>query len=176
MAKVFLNVYVVGTGNVDSDLHIKKANDIYRDHGIAIEVQHKDNIPDAKIVNPMNGKFYESQLGMLASNSNLTQEKDCVDVYYLASFYSEDVRGVTVRPNGQPEGYTGRPPIRPVIVLNAIQTDPSTLAHELGHALLDDGSHVPDSANLMSAGGTRTGTTLTPDQVSKIKGSPYVKP
>lgn len=175
MAKVYLNVYVVGSAKADSDLHIRTANDIYRSHGIAFEIRHNDTIPDAKIVNPLNGKFYESQLGLLASNSNFTQEKDCVDVYYLADFYSADVKGVTVRPNGQPEGYSGRPPVRPVIVLNAVQSDPSTLAHELGHALLDDGSHDPNRENLMAAGAARTGNTLTADQVNRIRSSPYVK-
>lgn len=175
MANVDLNVYIVGQAMDHSEAHIRRANDIYRTHGITFQVRHKDTIPDQKIVNPANGKFYESQLELLSSNSNLTQEKDCVDVYYMGDFYSSDVRGVTVRPNGQPEGYRGRPPIRPVVILNAVQADIATLAHELGHALLDDGSHDPDSENLMAAGAARTGTSLTGPQVQKIRNSPCVK-
>jgi hypothetical protein len=175
VSKVDLNVYIVGKATDNSEAHIRRASEIYGKHGVTFQVRHKDTVPDNKIVSPLDGKFYESQLGLLASNSNLTQEKDCVDVYYLAHFYSEDVRGVTVRPNGQPEGYRGRPPVRPVVVLNALQADVTTLAHELGHALLDDGKHEGDGANLMAAGASRTGADLSGSQVTKIKQSQYVK-
>ena len=176
MPRVDLNVYIVGTAVDNSQAHIDRANQIYGAHGVTFNIRHRDTIPDDKIVNPMNGRFYESQLGLLASNSNLTQEKDCVDVYYLAHFYSEDVRGVTVRPEGQPEGYRGRPPIRPVVVLNAVQADVTTLAHELGHALLNNGDHEADGGNLMAAGGNRTGNALSHDQVATILASQYVRP
>lgn len=175
MAKVYLNVFTVGSAKPDSDLHIRTANGIYRDHGIAFEVRQQSKVEDTKIVNPKDGKFYESKLGDLAEKTNAKKEQDCVDVYYLAQFYSKDVRGVTVRPNGQPEGYCGRPPNRPLIVLNTVQADASTLAHELGHVLLDDGKHESDSANLMAAGAARTGNGLTTAQVNKIKSSKYVK-
>ena len=175
MAKVDLNVYIVGKATDNSEAHIRKASEIYGKHGVTFQLRKKDSISDNKLVNPLDGKFYESQLGLLAVNSNLKQEKDCVDVYYLAHFYSSDVRGVTVRPNGQPEGYRGRPPVRPVVVLNALQADTTTLAHELGHALLDDGKHEKDSGNLMAAGADRKGADLSESQVIKIKKSQYVK-
>lgn len=42
---------------------------------------------------------------------------------------------------------------------------PIVFAHELGHVLLDDGSHHPDPDNLMAAGNVNTGVgNLTPTQ------------
>lgn len=174
--RVFLNIYVVGSGTkVDTDAHLRRANVIYGDLGISVEQRSQDTIPDKRLVNPQNGKFYESQSDLLVSASNFTQERDCIDVYYMPAFYSDDVRGLTIRPSSQPEWYRGRPPIRPVIILNSKQDSHDTLAHELGHALLDDGAHVQDTGNLMAAGGVRTGTALTATQITKIKQSAFVK-
>jgi len=42
-------------------------------------------------------------------------------------------------------------------------------AHELGHVLLDDGSHHPNKDNLMASGGVNTGKgELTPEQCAKM--------
>lgn len=177
MPHVDLNIYIVGRETPDNaNHHIAVANGIYSELGIAFHIRHRDRIPDNRIVNPMNGQFYESQLSLLANNCNFTQERDCIDVYYLNHFYSGDVRGVTVRPGGQPEGYRGRAPIRPIIVLNAVQVDEETLAHELGHALLDSGDHHNDNNNLMSAGANRTGSNLGNEQREVISASRYVRP
>ena len=51
---------------------------------------------------------------------------------------------------------------------------PDTLAHELGHILLDDldaSAHVADPANLMCDGVHRRGRQLLPDQVRRIHGN-----
>jgi hypothetical protein len=175
--RVDLNVYLVGPTTADNvDTHMRRAGVIYGAMGLNVQLRHKDRIPDTRLINPKDGKFYESQSAMLASNSNFTQERDCIDVYYMPAFYSDDVRGVTIRPTSQPEWYCGRPPIRPIVILNAIQDSSDTLAHELGHALLDDGTHPADTKNLMAAGSVRTGVELTSDQINKIKNSPFVKP
>jgi hypothetical protein len=58
-----------------------------------------------------------------------------------------------------------------------------TLAHELGHALLNSGEHVVlgrwlakwwDRRRLMAEGGARTGTRLTPAEIASMRKSPYV--
>lgn len=176
MPSVDLNVYIVGKDTPDTiNRDLAVANQTYQRLNIIFKIRHQDRLPDAKIVAPFDGKFYESQLGLLASNTNLTQERDCIDIYYMNKFYSADVRGVTVRPDGQPEGYRGRPPIRPFILINCSNTSDSTLAHELGHALLDDGGHVDSSDNLMASGAVRSGNAISQAQVQKILASPYVK-
>jgi hypothetical protein len=49
----------------------------------------------------------------------------------------------------------------------------NTFSHELGHVLLDDGGHsVPDDTYLMHSTATDP-TKLTPDQINKIRSSPY---
>lgn len=43
----------------------------------------------------------------------------------------------------------------------------STLAHEIGHMLLNAGDHSPDPQNLMNGGGP--GTLLTADQCASMQ-------
>jgi hypothetical protein len=51
-----------------------------------------------------------------------------------------------------------------------------TFSHELGHMLLNSGCHVvPDATYLMHPTVGAGKTKLTPDQITKIKSSPYVK-
>ena len=59
-------------------------------------------------------------------------------------------------------------------VVNNIGTD-NTFSHELGHVLLDSGSHaVPDATYLMHATAPDP-KKLTPDEIKKIRVSHYVK-
>ena len=51
----------------------------------------------------------------------------------------------------------------------------AALAHELGHVLLDSGSHVvPDDTYLMHPSIGAGKTKLTPDHIKTIRSSPYV--
>ncbi len=50
-----------------------------------------------------------------------------------------------------------------------------TFSHELGHVLLDDGGHnVPDDTYLMHPVVGASKTKLTPEQITKIRSSPFV--
>ena len=55
-----------------------------------------------------------------------------------------------------------------IVISDAAASD--SLAHELGHVLLDDGSHDSDPDNLMASGGIRNVgvDTLTPAQCARI--------
>jgi hypothetical protein len=180
MSKVDVVVITVGDAQDTSAKDIAAANNLLK-AATTVHVRRREKLEEGKLTGPdytnMKGPkvFYESNLGDLVAASNLTCETDCIDVYYVRAFYSKDVCGVTVRPKGQPEGYKGLPPIRPVIVLNAAMAGGQTLAHELGHALLDSGAHEASPDNLMCAGGNRKGGALTDDQIKKIKGSQYVR-
>jgi hypothetical protein len=60
------------------------------------------------------------------------------------------------------------------VIVGGTRSD-NTFAHELGHVLLDDGGHtVPDSTYLMHATAVNP-TKLTPEQITKIQSSPFVK-
>jgi hypothetical protein len=59
------------------------------------------------------------------------------------------------------------------VVSNAGNT--ATFSHELGHVLLDSASHtVPDDTYLMYASKKEGKYKLTPEQITKIRASPYV--
>jgi Zn-dependent peptidase ImmA (M78 family) len=59
-------------------------------------------------------------------------------------------------------------------VVGSTRSD-NTFSHELGHVLLDDGGHnVPDATYLMHATAPNP-TKLTPQQITKIKNSPFAK-
>ena len=81
---------------------------------------------------------------------------------------------------GQSAGNTGEafPPFAGVgfvgfVVSNA--GNDATFSHELGHVLLDGGSHtVPDDTYLMYAAKKPDKYKLTPAQITTIKSSPYV--
>jgi Zn-dependent peptidase ImmA (M78 family) len=59
-------------------------------------------------------------------------------------------------------------------VVGSTRSD-NTFSHELGHVLLDNGGHnVPDATYLMHATAPNP-TKLTPQQITKIKNSPFAK-
>jgi len=77
-------------------------------------------------------------------------------------------------------GENFRPGVFPTIPVSVvIKNDDSPfvagkpLAHELGHILLEKGTHPSDVTNLMSY--SNTGVGLTPDEKTKVRGSSFVK-
>ncbi len=61
------------------------------------------------------------------------------------------------------------------IVISSSARAADTFAHELGHCLLDEGSHSSDPSNLMASGSIRNFTDkLTSAQIEKIQSSRYV--
>jgi hypothetical protein len=92
-----------------------------------------------------------------------------ITAYYVPKFRDPGLRGEAIRP-----ARFGVP--APSVVVGASTRKLDTLAHELGHALTNDGSHPSDASNLMASGAIRNFTdTLTPAQISAIQSSPYVR-
>ena len=76
------------------------------------------------------------------------------------------------------QGCAGHAPGRAAVMIADDAIDPTTLAHEIGHALLGSSFtpvHVGDSNNLMCSAAVCTGNpaTLTDDQLAAIRKSPY---
>eukprot|EP01006_Ploeotia_vitrea_P014706 TRINITY_DN4010_c0_g1_i1.p1 TRINITY_DN4010_c0_g1~~TRINITY_DN4010_c0_g1_i1.p1 ORF type:complete len:298 (+),score=52.78 TRINITY_DN4010_c0_g1_i1:75-896(+) len=200
MYTVNINCYQVGPqqdDTVDISSFVSDANSILNSLGFDLAVRSSQWITDALIaaygtddkpLHPLvkEGTFYPaSSMGSLVANSRLHCETDVVDVYFIdkVNANDRDIRGQTVSMSQQYSasyklGDRGFPaPTCPVIFLNLghAATLPETLAHELGHALLDDGGvHEEDPNNLMAAGSIRTGTELTLDQLGLWQASPLV--
>jgi Ca2+-binding RTX toxin-like protein len=94
----------------------------------------------------------------------VNQSASAVTCYYVKEM-SQGNTGEAFLPSlGQGVGF---------VVSNA--GNDATFAHELGHVLLDSASHtVPDDTYLMYASKKADKYKLTPDQITKIRASPYV--
>jgi hypothetical protein len=93
------------------------------------------------------------------------QTAGMITTYFIKGFSRGSI-GEDFRP-GQGNGLLG-------VIVGGTRSD-NTFSHELGHVLLDDGSHVvPDDTYLMHATAADP-TKLTPEQITKMKASPFVK-
>jgi hypothetical protein len=89
-----------------------------------------------------------------------------IDVVYLDNYDQADVQGRTFRAGVD---YGGSTPARPIVTVtrnppaDGVATHPTTLAHELGHALTRDPDHSHDANNLMAGGAIRNGSNRLSD-------------
>jgi hypothetical protein len=91
-----------------------------------------------------------------------------VDLVYVPAFAEDDAQGLTTRPHStglattpdRPYVTIGWNPLSAVAFPTAAVTFPTTLAHELLHALMDEGTHTADANNLMAGGSNRSGTNV----------------
>jgi hypothetical protein len=92
-----------------------------------------------------------------------------VDVYYVPKFLKSGVFGLTLRPGGENRlvGYTGNA-TRPIIVISTGERRAETLAHELGHVLLNDDGHDSDKGNLMADSAGRMAAGISSKQKSSM--------
>lgn len=81
------------------------------------------------------------------------------------------VFGKTERPGAAP----GQNLVVPIVKVAARIAKPETLAHELGHVLLNDGSHHASPDNLMADSAVRKGTHLTARQIFAARASRWVQ-
>ena len=102
-----------------------------------------------------------------------------VDIVYLDNYETaqNDVQGRAYRTN-DPTLAPNRPIV--TITLNppagGAATYPTTLAHELGHALTGCPVHIADPNNLMSAGSVRNGAdTLSHGQIGWLRNNPWAQ-
>jgi hypothetical protein len=72
--------------------------------------------------------------------------KGTIHAYFVPDM-SAGSRGEAFMPSTTPNG------VRALVISNSAAVD--TFAHELGHVLLDDGSHHGDPDNLMASGSIR---------------------
>jgi hypothetical protein len=93
-----------------------------------------------------------------------------IDVVYLDHYDQDDVQGRTFRAGADYNGATSTRPIVTVTLnppAGGVATYPTTLAHELGHALTGDPDHSADGSILMAGGANRTAAnTLTDGQIA----------
>lgn len=94
----------------------------------------------------------------------LNQSAGAITLYYVKAL-DQGSLGENFRP-GQGNGLLG-------VVVGNSGID-NTVSHELGHVLLDDGGHNPDSTFLMHATATSP-TKLSPTEITKMRSSPFAK-
>src|SRR5262249_7006536 len=107
-----------------------------------------------------------SKMAHLVTHSDRTNppaNPQPINVYYVPDFRDPDVFGLTSRPRSNYAYFNA--PTRSFVIINlTYHQRESTFAHELGHALIDDGSHPNWDAlsdhreNLMCSGNDRSAT------------------
>ena len=106
-----------------------------------------------------------------------------VDLVYVPTFAEDDAQGLTTRPHStglatvphRPYVTIGWNPLNAATFPTAATTFPTTLAHELLHALMDEGTHTGDANNLMAGGANRNGTnTIGMGQMAISRSSTFI--
>ena len=126
------------------------------------------------------GLFDESRLPIyrLVGYLNTQVWTGRVDVVYHDGFADQDVQGFTARMSGV---YAGRTPnTRPVVIVRMTPcpggnlTHPTTLAHEIGHAVTDCGQHSAQPNDLMASGAIRgVANNLSAGERAWFRNNPY---
>ena len=100
-----------------------------------------------------------------------------IDVVYVDNYEDPLVLGKTYRANATTYGVV---PVRPITTVTrnpppaGAATSPTTLAHELGHALTSESGHSTDVNNLMAGGLIRNANNILGDgQVAWFRNNPY---
>ena len=137
--------------------------------------------PTAAVPLNQQGKFADGGMGgqRLVEYTNASgAAANTTDVVYLDNYETaqNDVQGRAYRTN-DPTLTPNRPIV--TITLNppvgGAATYPTTLAHELGHAITGCPAHIQDANNLMSGGSVRNGTNrLSDGQIAWLRNNPWV--
>ena len=156
-------------------LDVARANTVYRQASLHVQTAAIQTLTTAES-NAILGA--DGALDNFSGNALTAEETTLIGhnrvpgritAYYVPKFRDPGLRGEAIRP-----ARFGVP--APSVVVGASTRKLDTLAHELGHALTNDGSHPSDASNLMASGAIRNFTdTLTPAQISAIQSSPYVR-
>jgi hypothetical protein len=130
------------------------------------------------------GKFSMDARSRVAAWLNTkAMPANTVDLVYVPTFAEDDAQGLTTRPHStglattptRPYVTIGWNPLNAVAFPTAAVTFPTTLAHELLHALMDEGTHTADANNLMAGGASRNGTNvISMGQMAVARSSAFI--
>lgn len=159
--------------NKDVEDHFSKANAVYHQAGVHVDrgAEERPSVRDAKKIL---GEDLILEEGSPTSPSDeerkllKTNRAPGTITAYFVDRMSQGAAGESFwQGTGQPES----------VVVAADVAAPRTLPHELGHVLLNDGSHPDDNDNFMaqSSGGPSHKDVMTPEQIRAIRESPFAR-
>lgn len=128
----------------------------------------------------MIGKFQDSAAGgeRLIAECGAVPRPGRVDIVYLDEYDQADIQGRTFRAG---QSYGPAVPVRPIVTVRLTPaagggaSHPTTLVHELGHALTGDSGHSADAAMLMASGNIRGAVNdLSPGHVGWFRHNAHV--
>ena len=165
-----VRVRVLRTENVHRLIRpdLDRASDIWRQARVAITEWESDLGANemANLLLPDHATLGNAGEAQLATY--ISAHPGAICCCYAPQITGADAAGKTERA-GDHVGHLSDPMIK----VSAELARPETFSHELGHALLNDGSHHFDPMNLMAVGAVRKGTELTPGQIALARGSKY---
>lgn len=149
------------------NIHLVSANALFNPAGLTVTRLNDRPLPIPATVNnrPVldNGRFDELRESpfLLLKHLNAQRSAANVNVIYVERFKDDDVQGFTCRKGNVYSGSTADVPAVVVTLTPppaGAATYGTTLAHELGHAIMGEGTHANDPDSLMAGGANRNGT------------------
>jgi hypothetical protein len=170
---VTVNVTKVSGNTRSPDSDITVANTIYAAANIEIKKGTDVTIDEAKSKTIIGDDLIldEFVVGTAPTAEERALAKENVSAGAIPLYFVKGLSKGSTGENFRPGHGTG--------LLGCVVANPTvdnSIAHELGHVLMDDGSHnVPDATYLMWAFDATTRTKLTADQVTAIQKSTFAK-
>ena len=185
-------VPVIGPIDADIDTQVLNANGMAAFTTARIQVRRNNAV--ATVITNHNGDsilmtdlaragmFTEGNLSIfrLISALNPLALPGLIDVVFVETFVDDDIQGFTARVHATAI-YSGvQPAARPVVIVRRTPspggnaTHPTTLAHEIGHALTTCGQHSDAANSLMAGGAGRNGVNqLSVGEMAWFRNNPY---
>ncbi|HSB10228.1 MAG TPA: DUF4157 domain-containing protein [Blastocatellia bacterium] len=167
---VTVNVTYLKDGSTDLATHLKKTNDVYKQADVEVKSGKEVTLDDTKSKAILGDDLI---LEEFTDGKNPTTEEKAlikenrtagtITMYYVKALSQGSIGENFRRGNGQPPGFVFASPVA------------RTWPHELGHVLLDKGTHE-EADNFMAQTTDATGKDLmNEEQIKTIRSSEFVK-
>jgi hypothetical protein len=168
---VTVNVTYLKGGSTDIATHLTKANTVYAAARVDVKKGKEKTLDEAASKAILGDDLILDEFDDPATPT--TEEKalikenrtaKTITMYYVGSMSKGSIGEAFYPAAGQPASFVYASP------------NTRTWPHELGHVLLDSGDHPGDADNFMAQTSVASGVEkMTADQITKIRGSTFVK-
>jgi len=168
---VTVNTTFLHGGSTDLATHLTKANAVFKQANVEVKKGNSETLDETKtkgvIGDDLTLDEYSNPSSPTAEEQaslKVNRTKNTITMYYVKAMSHGSLGEAFWPSTGQPESFV------------YASTTTRTWPHELGHVLLDDGSHPSDADNFMAQTAVASGKELmTADQIKKMQSSSFVK-
>jgi hypothetical protein len=168
---VTVNTTFLHGGSTSLATHLTTANAVFKQADVEVKSGKSETLDETKskaiVGDDLTLDEYSNPSSPTTEEQALlkvNRTKNTITMYYVKAMSHGSLGEAFWPATGQPESFV------------YASTTSRTWPHELGHVLLDDGSHPADADNFMAQTAVASGKELmTADQIKKIQGSSFVK-